>query len=162
MRTNGKTRDIAVRRPVLGELAEVRSDVRDMLRDMWEMRWPMGLLRTPWPVTPEATVDMFDRDNSIVVKAEMPGIAPEQIDVSISDGELRITGERKEEKEVREEHYYRSERSYGKIFRALDLPEGCDTDAVKATIQDGVLEVVIPRKAQAAAKKIAVTAQSAS
>ena len=158
MRTNGKTRDIAVRRPILGELAEMRSDVRDVLRDMWEMRWP----RSPWPVTPEPAVDMFERDNEIVVKAEMPGIAPDAIEVTIADNELHISGERKEEKEVKEEHYYRSERSYGKIFRALDLPESCDTDAVKATMQDGVLEVVIPRKAQAAAKKIAVKAQSSS
>jgi HSP20 family protein len=101
-------------------------------------------------------VDMFERDGNVVVKAEMPGIASDKIEISASGGELRISGERNEEKEVKEENYYRSERSYGRIYRTLALPEGCDGNAAQATVKDGVLEVVIPKKQSAVAKKIEV------
>ncbi len=101
-------------------------------------------------------VDMFEREGKVVVKAEMPGIDADKIEISVSDGELRISGERKEEKEVKEENYYRSERSYGRIYRTLSLPDGCDGDATEATVKDGVLEVVIPKKQAAVAKKIEV------
>jgi len=92
----------------------------------------------------------------VVVKAEMPGIAPDKIEVSVSGNELRISGERTEEKEVKEEHYYRSERSYGKLFRSVALPEGCDTGKISASARDGVVEIVIPRSAAAATRKVEV------
>jgi HSP20 family protein len=76
----------------------------------------------------------------------------------VSDQELRITGERKEEKEVKQENYYRSERSVGRIYRTLALPEGCDSEKVSATAKDGVIEVVIPKKATAVGKKVEVRA----
>lgn len=158
MSTNDKAQ-LQVRRPIFPELHEMREDVRDMLRGMWDTRWP---LMTPFRALKlaerEPAVDMFEREGSIVVKAEMPGIAPDKIDVSISDNELRISGERAEEKEIEEENYHRSERTYGHIFRALALPEGCDADGAAATMKDGVLEVVVPRKATAKGKKVAVTA----
>jgi HSP20 family protein len=136
----------------------MREDVRDMLRGMWDTRWPlMTPFRAMRMAERELAVDVFEREGSIVVKAEMPGIAPDKIDVSISENELRISGERAEEKEIEEENYYRSERTYGHIFRALALPEGCNADGAAATVKDGVLEVVVPRKAAAKSKNVAVT-----
>lgn len=155
MAENGKSHGLA-RRPIFPELEEMRGDVRDMFRDFWDMRWPLTAWRPRWPGKREPAVDVFEREGSVVIKAEMPGIEPDKIEVTISDGQLRISGERKEETEVKEENYYRSERSYGRIFRSLPLPEGCDTEAVKATVTHGVLEVVIPKVKQAVAKKVEI------
>ena len=86
----------------------------------------------------------------------MPGIDPAKIDVDVVGNELRISGEREEEKEVKEEHYYRCERTFGHIYRTVTLPEGCDTEHVNAKVRDGLLEVVVPRKQAAGAKKVEV------
>jgi len=129
--------------------------LHESLHDLFDFRWPRGL-RNQLLQVPEPAIDMFERDGSVVVKAEMPGIEADKIDVPVSDGELRISGERSEEKEVKEQDYYRSERKYGRVYRAIALPEGCDAEQVSATIKDGVIEVVIPRKAAAAGRKIEV------
>jgi HSP20 family protein len=133
--------------------------VEDFFRDVFgrfDARWPF----TPWREVRQAValpaVDMFERDGSIVVKAEMPGIEADKIEVTVADGELKISGERKEEKEVKEEDVFRSERSYGRIFRSLALPEGCDTDKASATVKDGVLEVSMPKREASVGKKISV------
>jgi HSP20 family protein len=99
---------------------------------------------------------MYEKDGKVVVKAEMPGIAADQIEVTVTGNELKLSGERKEEKEVREEDYFHTERKYGRIFRAVTLPEGVDVDAVNATVKDGVVEVTFPRKPATATKKIEV------
>lgn len=156
MSTNGQTKEVSTRRTMFPELREMRHEFRDMLRDMWDTRWPVGMLRPSWLSAHEPALDMFERDGNLVVKAEMPGIDLADVDVTIAEGELRIGGERKEEHEVKEENYYCSERSYGHVFRTVALPEGCDAEAVSATMKDGVLEIVIPRKAQTASKKVEV------
>ena len=158
MATNGQTKEVTTHRTLFPELREMRHEFRDMLRDMWDTRWPVGMLRPSWLAAREPAIDMFEREGNVIVKAELPGIRSEDVDVTISEGEIRISGERKEEHEVKEENYYCSERSYGHIYRAMALPEGCDADAVSATMKDGVLEVVIPRKAHAASKKVQVKA----
>lgn len=150
MAGNGSTTR-ALMRPTFPELDEFY----DTFRDLVESTIPSRLRRRLLP-TAEPAIDMFEREGNIVVKAEMPGIPPEKIDITVADGELRISGERSEEKEVKEQDYYRAERQYGRIFRAIALPEGCDTENVSATAKDGVVEVVIPRKAQATTKKVQV------
>ena len=156
MSTNGQTKEVSARRPFFPELRDMRHEFRDMLRDMWDTRWPVGMLRPSWFSAHEPALDMFERDGNVIVKAEMPGIDLGDVDVTIAEGELRISGERKEEHEVKEENYYCSERSYGHVFRSVTLPEGCDAESVSATMKDGVLEIVIPRKAHAASKKVEV------
>lgn len=154
MAGNGKGR-VPVRRAPFGDLDELR----DLLRTGFEMRWPFPLASRLFRGTEGAmlaAVDMFEREGKVIVKAEMPGIEPDKIEVTVADGELRISGEREEEKEVKEENVYRSERSYGRIYRSLTLPEGCDVEHVTASAKDGVIEVTIPKR-QAAAKKIEVT-----
>ena len=151
MATNGKT-ELPVKRSPFADM----QDLRESMRSLFDLRWPFVSRLPAWTETPEPAVDVFERDGNVVVKAEMPGIEADKVDVTVSDGELRISGERKEEKEVKEEHYYRSERSFGRIYRAIALPEGCDVDKVGATARDGVVEVVIPKKAAAVGKKIEV------
>jgi HSP20 family protein len=154
MATNGKA-ELPVKRSPWAEML----DLHDSMRGLFEPRWPLALRSPTWTEGREPAVDMFERDGNLVVKAEMPGIEPDKVEITVSDGELRISGERKEEKEVKEEHYYRSERSLGRIFRALTLPEGCDRDNVTATAKDGIIEVVIPKKAAAVGKKVEVKAR---
>lgn len=157
MTTNGKPRQLAVRHQLFPEREDLPGELRDMLRDLWDTR-PLFMLRPRGEQMAGPAIDMFERDSNVVVKAEMPGIQADNIEVTVSDSELRISGERKEEHEVKDENYYRSERSFGRIFRSLRLPEGCNTDAVTATTKDGVVEVVIPRTAKVAAKKVDVKA----
>jgi HSP20 family protein len=154
MENNGKTTQLAVRR--WSPLAELQ-ELREQMRSMFDWR-PFTPRFTALTTPREPAVDMFERDGNVVVKAEVPGIPADKVEVTVSDGELRISGERSEEKEVKEENYYRSERSYGHIYRALALPEGCDADKATATVKDGVVEVVIPKKAAAIGKKIEVKA----
>lgn len=96
------------------------------------------------------TVDVFERDGNLVVKAELPGMKKDDIDVSIDSGALVIRGERSAEKKVEEKDYHRMERSYGSFQRRLALPAGVTSDQISASFKDGVLEVTAPIPAQKA------------
>lgn len=95
---------------------------------------------TVW--TPD--VEMFRRDNAIVVRADVPGMTKNDVTVEVTDGQVVLRGERKQEKEEKKEGFYRAERTYGAFLRTLPLPEGVKVDEAKATIKDGVLEVIVP------------------
>jgi HSP20 family protein len=101
-------------------------------------------------------VDIYETDTSVVVKAELPGVQKEAVGVEVKDGVLTLRGERKYEKEVKEENFHRIERSYGSFQRAFSLPTTVDQDKVTAAMKDGVLEVTLPKKEQAKPKQIAV------
>jgi HSP20 family protein len=104
----------------------------------------MALAPSEW--TP--SVDVYERDNTLVVKAEVPGLKKEDIEVALDQGDLVIRGERKAESEVKEENYYRIERNYGSFYRRIPLPFEVQADQVSASYNDGVLEVRIPKPAQ--------------
>lgn len=103
-------------------------------------------------------VDVFARDNDLVVRAELPGVDPEKdVEITVENGALRIRGERKSEHREERENYFHMETSYGSFERTIPLPEGVNTDEIKAVHKQGILEVVVPGAAQAPApKKIAV------
>jgi HSP20 family protein len=148
MAANGKA--LPVRRSLL-------EDLEDPFQTLREIRLPFPFARLrPWLERETPAVDVFERDGKVVVKAEMPGIKAEDIDVSVSEGQITISGERKEETEVKEQDYYRCERSYGRIYRSLALPAGCDTQQAEASLKDGVLEVVAPKKVEASTRKVDV------
>lgn len=92
--------------------------------------------------TPE--VEVFHRDNELVVRADLPGLSREDIKVDVTDDRITIQGERKSEHEDKREGLYRTERSYGSFARVIPLPEGTITDQAKATFKDGVLEITMP------------------
>jgi HSP20 family protein len=104
------------------------------------------------------SVDMFEKGDRFVIKAELPGIKQEDIDVSVTDSTLMIRGEKKTGEEVREQDYQRSECSYGSFCRSITLPSNIDTGKIEATYDNGVLEMSIPKTAEARPKKIPVTA----
>jgi len=101
-------------------------------------------------------VDIYERNDAVVVKAELPGVEKEQISVEVKDGILTLRGERKFERDVKEESYHRIERSYGTFMRSFSLPVSVDQDKVKAAFRDGVLEVELPKKEQAKPKQVRV------
>jgi HSP20 family protein len=90
-------------------------------------------------------VDIYDEGDAIVVKAELPGLTKDQVEVQLADRTLTIKGEKKRSEEVRESDYYRSERSFGSFTRTLTLPVEVKADAASATFKDGVLEIRLPK-----------------
>jgi HSP20 family protein len=120
-------------------------------RPMW--RWPVE--ERGWM----PAVDVFEKDDKFVVKAELPGMKEEDIDVSVVGDTLTVKGEKKTESEVKEENYYRCERSYGSFYRSIPLPSTVDASKIKADFEDGVLEVTLPKTAEVKPKKIAVSAK---
>lgn len=101
-------------------------------------------------------VDMYDNDNEIVVKAEVPGMDKKDIKISVSNSTLTIKGEMKKEEETKEEDYYYAERSYGSFNRRLELPAKVEESKINANIKDGLLEIHLPKAPEAKAKEIKI------
>jgi len=104
-------------------------------------------------------IDIFEKEDKFVVKAELPGMKEEDVDVSVVGDTLTIKGEKKSESEVKEEDYYCCERSYGSFFRSIALPSNVDTKKIEASYEDGVLEVSLPKAPEVKPKKISVSAK---
>jgi len=115
-------------------------------RSWFSPQFGRGGLR-PWRAEMETwapQVEVFHRNNELVVRADLPGLSKDDVKVDVTDDQLIIQGERKREHQEEREGVYRSERSYGSFYRAIPLPEGAIGDQAKATFKDGVLEVVMP------------------
>jgi len=102
------------------------------------------------------SIDVYNSDNELMVKADIPGLKKEDIDVSIHDGILTIKGEKNREHEVQKEDCFRSERFYGSFNRSIELPFRVEWDKATATYKDGVLELKLPKKEEAKIKRITV------
>lgn len=89
--------------------------------------------------------DVYEQNGNLVVKAELPGVKKEDINVAVEDGDLVIRGERTSEEKVEEKDYYRMERSTGAFYRRLPVPEGITAEQIAATYNDGVLQVTMPK-----------------
>ncbi|MFO0794616.1 MAG: Hsp20/alpha crystallin family protein [Candidatus Brocadiaceae bacterium] len=101
-------------------------------------------------------VDLVETNDKITVKAEIPGIDPKEVDISIQGDTLLIKGEKKEEKEEKGKNYYRMERRYGGFTRSIDLPSSVDTNKVSAECKNGVLEITLQKKEEVKPKQIQV------
>ncbi len=101
-------------------------------------------------------VDVVEKAGSVIVRAELPGVEPEDVDISVSGNTLTIKGEKKEEKEEKGKSYYRVERSYGSFCRTINLPDGVVADKAKADYKDGVLQITLPRSEKLRTKKIPI------
>ena len=100
--------------------------------------------------------DVSETDEQLTVKAELPGIAEKDIDISISDGILTIKGEKKHEKEEEDAHYHTVERRYGSFSRTMRLPTDVDTEKVDATFKDGILRLTLPKTEASKPRKIEI------
>lgn len=106
----------------------------------------------------QAKLDVASDDKQYHVSLEAPGLTEKEISLELNQGVLTIRGEKKEENETKERHYYRIERSYGSFQRVLALPEDCDQEGISASMKNGVLEITLPRKSLPASetKKIPI------
>jgi HSP20 family protein len=101
-------------------------------------------------------VDLYEDKDNFIVKAELPGLKKEDIDISLHEGFLTISGERKEEKKYDTSETYRTERFVGRFHRSINLPSKVQTDKINATYKDGVLTVSLPKAEESKPKQITV------
>ena len=101
-------------------------------------------------------VDIFESEHELIVKADLPDVKPEELDIRVENNILTIRGERKFEKKVDEKNYLRVERSYGSFARSFSLANTVNSEAIKADYKDGVLTLTIPKREEAKPKQIKV------
>ncbi len=101
-------------------------------------------------------VDIYEDEHNLTLKLEVPGIDEKDIDISLENNTLTVRGERKLEKEEKEENFHRVERRYGSFVRAFTLPNTVDADSAKANYDKGVLKITLAKKAEAKPKQIKI------
>lgn len=127
-------------------------------RALGERWWPatggQGMEPSAW--SPQ--VEVFERDNRFVIRADLPGLTKNDVQVEVAEGTVTIRGERRQEQEERREGYYHTERSYGTFYRSIPLPEGIEAEGAEANFHDGVLEITMaaPKHEVCQARRIEV------
>lgn len=133
------------------------------LREAMDRLFEESFLRPGWfgweTGTGVLPVDIYETDDQVVVKAAVPGVKPEDIDVTLTGDVLTIKGEFKAEEKSEKRNYLRQERRYGSFCRQLTVPAGINADKVKATFEHGVLTLEMPKAEAARAKSIKVVAK---
>jgi len=118
---------------------------------------PPARIEETMPLAWAPRVDLTETDKEVVVKADLPGVAPENVEVTFADGMLKLHGEKKEEKKEEKKGFFRIERFAGEFYRELAMPAGVDPDKIMATVDKGVLTVTVPKKEEAKDRKIKVS-----
>jgi HSP20 family protein len=133
-------------------MALIRWEPLKEIEELFGRSWPRPTIRTgqllgvgDW----HPRVDISENDGQYLVKADIPGVAKEDIKITVDNDVLTIQGERKQEQEEENKHFHRVERFYGSFIRSFTLPDDADAAALKAAAQEGQLTVTIPKKASA-------------
>ncbi len=105
-------------------------------------------------------IESYIQNGNLVVRAELPGVEPKDVEVTVLGNVLTIKGERKEKKEVKREDYVRRELCYGKFERRLTLPEGAHSDKIKANFKNGIVEITMPVAKEVGARKVPIEADT--
>jgi HSP20 family protein len=142
-----------------GLLRQMTSELDRMFEDPWTFRWPAMQVENSAVWSPK--VDVFEKDNRLVTRIDLPGVKKDDLTVEVGDGQLKMFGERKNETEEQDKNFYRCERDYGSFYRAVPLPAGVKPEDVKATFENGVLEVSVPIPAAAKANGQKIPIQEA-
>jgi len=136
---------------------EPMTELRRMQEDMDRLieSFARPLISSVWPTAEMAgpPVDVYERDGNVVVKAELPGLKEEDIDVTATEDRISLKGEFKREEETKKEGFYRHERREGRFFRTIPVPAAIKPDQVRATFKDGVLEITAPELEEAKPKE---------
>ncbi len=138
----------------LKEIEEIRKEMDRLFEEFLSPVRRRRTVSTEGIISPN--VDIFERGGEIVIQAELPGLKKEEIELTITDDRLIIKGEIKRPEGIREEDYILNERSYGPFTRTINLPNDIDKSSVKAGLKDGVLELVLTRKAEAKPREIKI------
>jgi HSP20 family protein len=151
--TRSQRRNVGQRAP-FDQLTRLRDEINRFFEAPFAMSsgWKTSPMFEGW--TP--SVDLFEDKDNVTVKAELPGMKKEDIDVSLEGRTLSICGERREEKEEGKGTAHRTERYYGKFYRSVELPSAVDQGKIKASYKDGVLTVTMPKTEEAKRKQIDV------
>jgi HSP20 family protein len=132
-------------------LTSLRRDLDHLFEDFFE-RGPFWGGDRGW----EPAVEVADTKDAVVIKAQVPGMSKDNIQVNVTDGTLTLKGEMKEEEKKEEKNYFRREFRYGAFMRTIPLPVAVQADKTTAQLKDGVLEVTIPKAEQAKVKEIPI------
>jgi HSP20 family protein len=134
--------------------------VQDEMNSFLENFLGRPLARTEWIEDAwSPSVDISETKDNLVIKAEIPGMKKEDIEISIHDSILTLRGEKKQEKEEKDVNYHRIERSYGSFYRSFTLPASVKADKVKATYKEGVLNITLPKTEEAKPKEIPINVE---
>jgi len=140
------------------ELAPFREFER-MRREM-DRLWDSFFERRPASIEEEGeflpALDLAETENDLVVKCEVPGLEPKDIDISLSDGMLTVKGEKKQEREEKKADYHLVERSYGTFIRSIQLPKEVQSDKISASYKNGILKINLPKSEEAKKKEIKI------
>ena len=136
------------------ELSSLQSEMNRLFNTFFDTPTPGGNGVTSRRWIP--AMDLVETEDNFVLKADLPGLTQDDVDIEVEDNVLTVSGERKAEHEDKREGYYRVERSFGAFRRTLTLPEGVDPEAVSATFDKGVLEVRIPKPEQRKPRRVAI------
>jgi HSP20 family protein len=137
-----------------GQLSTLRNEINRLFEAPYNGGGRSEVFNTWAPA-----LDLYEDKNNLVVTAELPGMKKEEIDISLHEGNLTISGERKVEKEYGEKETQRSERFFGRFQRTVSLPKAVDTKGVKAAYKDGILTVTLPKSPEAKPKQIEVNVE---
>jgi HSP20 family protein len=134
------------------DVVALQNRVNSLLRDFNEGENPLAAASFV------PAVDIYEDPQKVVLKLEVPGIEEKDLDVRVENNTLTVKGERKFDKEEKEENFHRIERRYGSFYRSFTLPSTVDTDSIQANYNAGVLKVELKKKAEAQPKQIKVNA----
>jgi len=136
-------------------VSSLQEQINRLFNDTFE-RGTDGANLTAWA----PAVDIFETEHSLVVKADLPDIKPEELDIRVENNILTIRGERKFEKQVSENNYLRVERAYGSFSRSFSLANTVNTEAIQAEYKNGVLTLTVPKREEAKPKQIKVRVEA--
>lgn len=142
-----------VRFDPLAEFASLRRAMDRLFDDFMPVRWRDTQAELTFPI------DLLETDDKVVVKAVLPGIKPDDVDISVSEGVLTIKGEHKWEQKSESENYYRQEIRYGAFSRSIPLPTRVNHEQAEAEFADGILTVTLPKAEEVRPKTIKVKAK---
>lgn len=129
-------------------LRQMTSELDRVFDDWPSLGWPAFARRASRAESWSPKIEVFEKDNRLVTRVDLPGMKKEDVTVEVTNGQLTLAGERKRETDEKKDNFYRSEREYGSFYRAVPLPDGVKFDDVKASFADGVLEVSVPLPAK--------------
>ena len=145
-------------RTAISRFEPFRGTLQDQFNRLFHEAWernPQDASLTTWA----PAVDIYETEQELVVKADIPEIKPEELDIRVENNILTIRGERKFEKKVNEDNYLRVERTYGSFARSFSLANTVNTEAIKADYNNGVLTLSIPKREEAKPKQIKVNVE---
>ncbi len=131
------------------------SNLQEQVNRMFESAFP-GQTDTSTLTSWAPSVDIYETENELVLKADLPDISEKDLDVRVENNMLTIRGERKFEQNVKEENYLRIERTYGSFSRSFSLPNTVNSESIKAEYKNGVLTVEMPKRAESKPKQVKI------